>query len=712
MWIVVVRNMRIALKLTLGFGLVLLVFVTAVGLGWMRISRVREDNLFLNRMSEMLSLSGDMADNINRTRYSARGYVYTRNTDDLNVVREELKALQENLAKAERRYAEDPRLRRSLKDFSDLQNRLDAYSKSIEEIVAVIESRQKALQNLDDSSRGFLENLRKALSFQYQWIRRDNTNANLEEVSRRVNRIEEGEALAGGIEEARGAYSWAMFNRDVKGLENVLSALGGVQDRTRQLLDGTRTEEVRKPLTEALTNLGAFSEGLKELVGQSVRLLELLKLALTQSGALTDGFNEIYDAATELMETLVGESDRNLGSAVSTLLILTAIAVMVGLVIAFLVARMITRPLSLLVELAKRAEQGDLTLTRADLGAERGDELGVLAGAFIEMVGTQRRAISEAVEIAGQSAGGAETMRAAANRSSESVQGARLAIESVVALCESTSAALEQSNAGTEEMSAASMTSAQAATDCAEFISQTTAISEQAVKTVQETIQNMDLLFGKSEESGEKLRELVESVDQISGFVGVITSIADQTNLLALNAAIEAARAGEAGRGFAVVAEEVRKLAEESGRAASSVKGLIGTLQAGARETMASSAESSELLTATKKKADDAKESLSDAMAQIDKANDRIQNIAAVAEEQAASSREIAAGIDGATRSTTDILENMRQIQNASGETLSVSEDTAKQADALAVLAQKLNGALSRFTVSDKTASDLPALHP
>ena len=61
----------------------------------------------------------------------------------------------------------------------------------------------------------------------------------------------------------------------------------------------------------------------------------------------------------------------------------------------------------------------------------------------------------------------------------------------------------------------------------------------------------MGLLFRKSQESGEKLRELVESVGQISGFVGVITSIADQTNLLALNAAIEAARAGEAGRKFA-----------------------------------------------------------------------------------------------------------------------------------------------------------------
>ena len=76
------------------------------------------------------------------------------------------------------------------------------------------------------------------------------------------------------------------------------------------------------------------------------------------------------------------------------------------------------------MEVAKRAERGDLTLTRADLGSERGDELGVLADALIEMVGTQRRTISEAIEIAEQSAGSAETMRAAASRSSESIQGA------------------------------------------------------------------------------------------------------------------------------------------------------------------------------------------------------------------------------------------------------------------------------------------------
>ena len=85
-----------------------------------------------------------------------------------------------------------------------------------------------------------------------------------------------------------------------------------------------------------------------------------------------------------------------------------------------------------------------------------------------------------------------------------------------MALCESNSLSLQESNAGTEEMSAASMTAAQAATDCAEFISQTTVVSSKAVKIVQEMIEDMGLLFKKSQESEERLRELVESVGQIN----------------------------------------------------------------------------------------------------------------------------------------------------------------------------------------------------
>jgi methyl-accepting chemotaxis protein len=80
--------------------------------------------------------------------------------------------------------------------------------------------------------------------------------------------------------------------------------------------------------------------------------------------------------------------------------------------------------------------------------------------------------------------------------------------------------------------------------------------------------------------SAERVRTLDEVSDRIGGFVERITRLARQTNLLALNAAIEAARAGEQGKGFAVVAEEVRKLANESERAAREIQSTVGDVRA------------------------------------------------------------------------------------------------------------------------------------
>ena len=80
--------------------------------------------------------------------------------------------------------------------------------------------------------------------------------------------------------------------------------------------------------------------------------------------------------------------------------------------------------------------------------------------------------------------------------------------------------------------------------------------------------------------SADVIGELGKRSDEIGQIVETISGIADQTNLLALNAAIEAARAGEHGKGFAVVADSVRKLAEQSGAAATTIGKRIALIQA------------------------------------------------------------------------------------------------------------------------------------
>ncbi|MCW2928314.1 MAG: methyl-accepting chemotaxis sensory transducer [Thermoleophilia bacterium] len=202
----------------------------------------------------------------------------------------------------------------------------------------------------------------------------------------------------------------------------------------------------------------------------------------------------------------------------------------------------------------------------------------------------------------------------------------------------------------------------------------------------------MDSLDRSASEVTGAMETLEGHGQRIETIIGTITSIAEQTNLLALNAAIEAARAGEAGRGFAVVADEVRKLAEESQGAASSVAEIVHAMQ---RET----AEAVSAIDGTAVRASEGAALVQHARQAFEEIDDAVQDAQLRVGEISA---DAATAADVGSRSA----EATRHVGQATSETTASMQEIAASSDDLARLAEALMSTTSTFRLGDERRLD------
>ena len=370
----------------------------------------------------------------------------------------------------------------------------------------------------------------------------------------------------------------------------------------------------------------------------------------------------------------------------------------VGLLAIFigsLVAKGFSNPIINLMTLMKRAEEGDLTVRIAEKG---NDEIARLCTSFNHMIVNIQSLLKDTKSVIETTLGDSKILRSSTEHSVGTFEQLSLSIGDIA---EGTTHQAEDAQESSTVMTAL-------AGSMQEVMQKTNTLFEAnqgAKEMIQEAASSMESLgtamessvsaSGQIEESIFELSYLTKSIEDI---MKLVDGISEQTNMLALNASIEAARAGEVGKGFAVVAQEVKNLAEQSKDSTVSVRKTLDTIEAKTRDTVGLVKKSKDTFASqekalqkvhetffgvinTLKSMDSGLEQVNEQVQDMRQLKDtmvhKIDNIATVTQESAASTEEVSA-LSEEQKSVIENLYGLSDRLTAAMERLNTSVQTFK----------------------------------
>jgi methyl-accepting chemotaxis protein len=642
-------NLGMAKKLGIGFVLVLLLTALVAGIGVWSLQTISHR---FDGLKQMSSLNSGLL----KVRLLEQEYALHGNPKTADALHEGLDGL---VALATQLKAQSAA---NVPVMTDVEQSLAAYRKAFDEFVSLSQAKDLALEMASWSVSSVANNLdvlQSGLADDGTYTLKSSEGKDGAQFIEQANQVSQvSRLMLQAMNEARVRLDQSRKGDDSAGQGKIEQASQALT-QAEQLKTTVKDEGYQTVLNEVTGHISSFSDKLAEYTG----LLEQEKTVYQQLHQRADQVvarvDQAYVAEDQSMQTELKEN---------SLLIIgsSALALLVGLVAAWVITRLIVAPLRSVIRVAQQIASGDLSGT---VEVTRRDEIGQLMQAMQQMGAGLSHIVS------GLQAG-IEQLATSAQSLSAVTEQTNLEVSSQKEETEQVATAMNQMTATVHDVARNAEEAAQAAQTADGKV-------ESGQQVVRQSMARIEQLADSATSASSSIESLSAEIQNIGTVLGVIKSVAEQTNLLALNAAIEAARAGEQGRGFAVVADEVRALAKRTQQSTEEIERLVSALRTAAQtsvQQIQSSGELVKLAVSDALQTESALGSIASAVSLIQQMN---QQIAAAAEEQSSVAEEI-------NRSVTSIRASADQSSLA-------MQGNAASSIELAQLGVELKGMVGHF---------------
>jgi methyl-accepting chemotaxis protein len=479
--------------------------------------------------------------------------------------------------------------------------------------------------------------------------------------------------------------------------EGEIEALSRANDRLfDELLSGLGDDgETRRLLDQMIGVRAAFVETRDQQLLPLIRSGQLEQAEALALGIQLERMVQINDLGLRLAELTERNVRQALVRSEETVerqrveqLLVGALVLIFGMLMAWLLSRHIAQPLAHLTLMAERISRGEIP--RELRSESRRDEVGRLAFAFSQMsqyllalaakaeylaqghLSQDSQPVSDQDVLGTAFATMLTNLRNLVGELNEGITVLATSSEEVLAATsqvatntQETATAISEIVTTVDEVKQTAVLASGKAQSVADSTARTREVAQGGRQSVEEALKGMGQIREQMQAVAESIMRLGEQSQTIGEIVASVSDLAEQSNLLGVNASIEAMRAGETGKGFSVVAQEVKALADQSKQATNQVRGILGEIQKAMTKAVLLAEQGSKAVEAGYERAQSSGEAIRALDSSIAESSEMALQIAATSQQQMVGMDQVANAMSSIREASQSNVSGTRQMDQA-----------------------------------------------